>query len=272
MFKVAHYNPNDDQKWLITRFETFRFDESTFILDKFIPRPLISLIFHFDERPLIIENNPIVLEPFFVAPVIPKAIFLKFHGNMDVFIVACNPTVFSRIFNIDLSPVTKRSINLPADIFYPLWEEIRKIKYDEDRIVHFNNFITSRCRSENYQPDVIDILYQKIIEKSIKTPLHIIMEECGVSCRTLQRKFIKRTGVTPKVLMRIVRLNYLWTKINNHYAVNYQDLVFEGNFFDQAHFINDFKSIVGETPNHFFNRNLNIVELFSGKDDNNTGA
>lgn len=98
------------------------------------------------------------------------------------------------------------------------------------------------------------------------------MEECGVSCRTLQRKFIKRTGVTPKVLMRIVRLNYLWTKINNHYAVNYQDLVFEGNFFDQAHFINDFKSIVGETPNHFFNRNLNIVELFSGKDDNNTGA
>ena len=65
--------------------------------------------------------------------------------------------------------------------------------------------------------------------------------------------------------MRIVRLNYLWTKIKYDSAVDYQDLVFNGNYFDQSHFINDFKYIVGETPNQFFNRNLEIVEYFSGK-------
>jgi AraC-like DNA-binding protein len=40
--------------------------------------------------------------------------------------------------------------------------------------------------------------------------------------------------------------------------------VFDGNYFDQAHFINDFKSITGETPSYFFNRNLQITKMFSG--------
>ncbi|GAB1359009.1 hypothetical protein MASR1M31_07880 [Porphyromonadaceae bacterium] len=140
---------------------------------------------------------------------------------------------------------------------------------DEDRITHFEKFISSHVGSERYQPDAIDILYKKILEKSIKTHLHNIMDECDCSCRTLQRKFIKRTGVTPKTLMRIVRLNYLLAKTRSNYKPDCQDLVFDGNYFDQAHFINDFKDIVGETPGHFFiKRDQKADDPFSWKVDN----
>lgn len=269
MFNVAHYPPSHHHKWLICLFEAFRFNESTYTLDKFIPRPVVSMIFHFQDRPLIFEKPQILLEPFFIAPIIPKTMILKLGGQMDVFTVTCNPTVFSRIFNIDLSPVSKKSINLPNDIFLPLWEELKEMQSDEERIIHFNQFISSHVGTGRYLPDAIDILYKKILEKSIKTPLHHIMEECGCSCRTLQRKFIKRTGVTPKTLMRIVRLNYLLTKIRNNYNIDCQDLVFDGNYFDQAHFINDFKDIVGETPGHFFiKRDQKADDPFSWKVDN----
>jgi hypothetical protein len=50
-------------------------------------------------------------------------------------------------------------------------------------------------------------------------------------------------------------------------------MVFEGNYFDQSHFINDFKSIIGEkSPGDFFNRNLTVVKMFAanwkGRSDN----
>ena len=103
------------------------------------------------------------------------------------------------------------------------------------------------------------------MEKGTTTLLKDIVRECPACQRTLERNFIKRTGVTPKTLMRIVRLDYLWTKIKDENAIDYQELVFDGNYFDQAHFINDFKSIIGETPNYFFNRNLQITKMFSGR-------
>lgn len=72
-------------------------------------------------------------------------------------------------------------------------------------------------------------------------------------------------GLNAKSLARIVRVNYLWSNIINHQAVDFQKMVFEGDYFDQAHLIHDFKQIVGETPSYFFKRNLDNVKIISGK-------
>lgn len=86
-----------------------------------------------------------------------------------------------------------------------------------------------------------------------------------MSPSSLQRKFARRVGISPKGLMRITRLNYLWDRIRHGCAVDFQDMVFEGKYFDQAHFIKDFKSLTGEAPGHFFARNLEATRMLSGK-------
>jgi AraC-like DNA-binding protein len=262
MFGVKFFRNNGNNEWLVRQFEIF-FNES-FLAEKFIPRPDISIVFHFKDRPLILGETNIQLEPFFAAPIIPKSIVLNFHRTMDTFIAICKPTVFSRVFGIDLTPIPKRSIDLPRAVFQPLWKELSQFKTAEGRITHFTDFVNS-TQNTPYQPDSIDAFYNKIMEKGTTTLLKDIVRECPACQRTLERNFIKRTGVTPKTLMRIVRLDYLWTKIKDENAIDYQELVFDGNYFDQAHFINDFKSIIGETPNYFFNRNLQITKMFSGR-------
>ncbi len=264
MLQVEYYNSNKTQNWLIIKFESFRYNDFAFLADKFIPRSDISIIFHFNNTPFIIEESFLKLEPFFVAPILSKAITVKIEKNTDAFIINCKPTVFSRLFNIDLSPISKHSINLPNNIFYSLWEAMASIKNTEERIDFFTNFINT-YQASPYKPDAIDMLYDEILEKSITVPLKDIMKKCCASERTLQRNFLKRTGVSPKTLARVVRMNYLWDKIKNENAFDYQDLVFDGNFFDQSHFIKDFKAITGETPHYFFKRNLEIVRMFSGK-------
>lgn len=263
MFGVDFFGNNRQNEWFIRQFETFRFSDSI-LAEKFIPRPDISIVFHFKDRPIILDHTNIQLGPFFVAPIIPKSIRLNFHGIMDTFVAICKPTVFACVFGINLSPVEKRSIDLPYPVFYPLWKELSQIKTAQERIVYFTEFVNTFQKTP-YYPDAIDFFYDKIIEKALTTPLKDIVRDYPACRRTLERNFIKRTGVTPKMLMRIVRLNYVWSKIKDNNAINYQDLVFDGNYFDQAHFINDFKSIIGETPGYFFNRNLKITKMFSGR-------
>lgn len=262
MLSIELYNSDKNNEWLIRQFEAYRFEGSS-VADKFFPRPYVSIIFHFGKPASISGESPIKLEPFFVAPIIPQAIILKFQGDMDTLAITCKATVFSRLFNIDMSPILKRSINLPEDIFYPIWEAMAGLNSTTARISYFTDFINS-IQQTPYKPDAVDVLYAKIIEKGISIPLKEIIKECSASKSTLLRKFLKRTGVSPKTLARIVRLDYLWTKIRDEHTVNYQELVFHGNYFDQSHFINDFVSIIGETPSYFFNQNLYTVKVFSG--------
>jgi len=262
MVSIDVFDNDKNDELLIRQHKTYRFNGSP-LADKFIPRPYIYLLFHFKNRPVIVAEPPIKLESFFVAPIVPKAFTLKFQGEMDTLAIACKATVFSRLFEVDMSPVSKRSINLPQNIFFPLWREMATLNTTQQRIAHFQNLITL-VQKIPYRHDPVDVLYDKIIDKSITTPVKVIMQECHASKSTLLRKFVKRTGVSPKTLARIVRFDYLWTKIKDENAIDYQSLVFEGNYFDQSHFINDFKDIIGETPGYFFNRNLNVVKMFSG--------
>ncbi|HRN56487.1 MAG TPA: helix-turn-helix domain-containing protein [Agriterribacter sp.] len=263
MLDIEIFGNDEKNEWLIRQFEFHRY-KGSFLSDKFIPRPDVFVVFHFQDCPLIVDDTPIQLEPFFLAPVLPRAITLKFSGNMDTLAITCKATVLSRLFGLDMSPVSKQSISLPRHIFSPVWEAMADLRTPAERIAYFSTFIHS-VQQTPYCPDAVDMLYDKIHEKSITHPLKEIMRECFASKSTLLRKFISRAGVSPKTLARIVRLDYLWTKIRDEEATDYRDLVFDGNYFDQSHFINDFKAIVGETPGYFFNRNLHIVKMFSGK-------
>lgn len=265
MFDVKIHSNNTSNEWLIRQFEVLKFSNAT-LEEKFIPRPDISIVFHFKDQPLIRGEKNIQLEPYFAAPIIPSSLVLNFHGEMDTFIVICKPTVFTRVFDLDLTPVKKRSIDLPREIFNQLWNELSVLTTTQERIHHFTGFINS-YQTTPYQPDAIDIFYNKITEKNAVIYLKDLARECPACERTLERNFVKRTGVTPKMLMRIARLDYLWSNIKDHRAIDYQELVFDGHYFDQSHFIKDFKSIICETPGYFFNRNLQVAKMFSGKSE-----
>lgn len=264
MSKIDLSYPDNNTSWLVRQYEIYRFQGNP-IKDTFIPKPYISLIFHFKDCPVISSGTTFFpLDPFFVAPIIPKGFTLKFKENMDTLAVTCKATVFSKLFDLDMSPVQKRSIKLPKDVFFPLWKIMAELNSTEERIACFSEFINSKTELD-YVPDAVDMLYNKILIKSINNPLKEIMQECYASKSTLSRKFIKRTGVSPKTLARIVRLNYLWNRIRDEKEIDYQELVFDGNYYDQSHFISDFKAILGETPTQFFYRNLDVVKIFSAK-------
>lgn len=72
--------------------------------------------------------------------------------------------------------------------------------------------------------------------------------ETGYSSRHLTRLFRERCGLSPKGLQRILRVNTAARLMRKPGEVSLTHLAQELGYFDQAHFIHDFRSVCGVTP------------------------
>jgi len=91
-----------------------------------------------------------------------------------------------------------------------------------------------------------------------------LAEECNVSERQLQRLFLQHVGVSPKFFARTVRINHVFDllKITNDRL--WHDIVYHCGYFDQSHFIMEFKEFSGVTPEVFFRSTSIITDIFQG--------
>lgn len=80
------------------------------------------------------------------------------------------------------------------------------------------------------------------------TTVEELTARAGLSERTLQRLFRKYVGVSPKWVIQRFRLHEAVARAEGGQSVDWAALATELGYFDQAHFIRDFKSQVGRSP------------------------
>jgi AraC-like DNA-binding protein len=79
-------------------------------------------------------------------------------------------------------------------------------------------------------------------------------EAAGTDPRTLQRLFSREVGIRPKELIRRFRLQESAERLLRDPLLSSGDLALELGYFDQAHFIHDFRAVVGTTPEEYRRR------------------
>jgi AraC-like DNA-binding protein len=75
-----------------------------------------------------------------------------------------------------------------------------------------------------------------------------LAKEVWLSKRALEYQFQQQVGLSPKLYSRIMRFNASLAWINSHKDINWQDVAARYNYFDQAHFIREFKFFSGDAP------------------------
>jgi AraC-like DNA-binding protein len=78
-----------------------------------------------------------------------------------------------------------------------------------------------------------------------------VMQHSPWSARTTQRVFRRYVGVPVKWVLCRYRLQQAALEIENHPGVDHADLAVRLGWFDQAHFINDFRDMLGTTPGEY---------------------
>jgi len=74
-----------------------------------------------------------------------------------------------------------------------------------------------------------------------------LARHAGLSARQFRRLCIEQTGVGPKMLCRVLRFRNAATQIEAG-PTNWADFALAPGYYDQAHFINEFREFSGVTP------------------------
>lgn len=78
--------------------------------------------------------------------------------------------------------------------------------------------------------------------------IEMLAQRLGISRRRLERLFLKMTGISPKKMSRLLRINHAINHMANLSVNGAAELALSAGFFDQAHFIREFKLFTGLTP------------------------
>jgi AraC-like DNA-binding protein len=76
-----------------------------------------------------------------------------------------------------------------------------------------------------------------------------------LSKKQLERQFSLAVGTTPKVFCRVSRFLDVCHRLREYQQRTLTELTHECGYFDQSHFIKDFKQFSGFTPKQFSDRN-----------------
>ena len=95
-------------------------------------------------------------------------------------------------------------------------------------------------------------LAQRIAERVTNdraiTKVEHIVDAFGIGKRTLQRLFDEYVGVSPKWMIQRYRLIEAANQIHVTDTPDWADVALGLGYADQAHFIRDFKKIIGQSP------------------------
>jgi AraC-like DNA-binding protein len=108
------------------------------------------------------------------------------------------------------------------------------------------------ARAEQH-PAVAFALRQLHCAPQLET-IEALSRAAGISTRRLARLFSVEVGLTPKLYARVLRFNRVVESVHGRERVDWSEVAVRCGYFDQAHFIRDFKAFCGLTPSEYLPR------------------
>ena len=128
-------------------------------------------------------------------------------------------------------------------------EQLNEALTDAGRVAVVENFLITRLK--NYKPDeLVNAAVAIIKQHSGNIKIAELAGRLFISQGRLEKRFRKIVGASPKKFASIVRMRCIVDTGAKSASLTQTGL--QAGFFDQAHFIKDFKSFTGQTPEQFF--------------------
>lgn len=132
-----------------------------------------------------------------------------------------------------------------------LEEKLQASKTDPDKIKVVEEFLISKknpALPDMLVASAVSIIYKKRGDIRMKE----LLAELNISQSAFEKRFRQIVGASPKKFASIVRFKHTVKTYNRNKTLT--DLGYEAGFYDQAHFIKEFRHFTGESPEVFFTK------------------
>lgn len=242
--------------------------EDAYLNHKLIPQRNISLRFNLNDTPWFINLNghQHKLDNVFFSGLQDHFLnaHLKIEGKADVLGVSFLPHGFYPFFRIPVSEFKNQVPGVAEIGFKNLKATAAKLKEAPDvtvRLAILENelllLLAAGDTSARFFRPVFDTLENCDNPQQIST----FCKKNNIGLRNLERLYNRHIGIPATTFGKLNRFHNSMNQLLSNDFSKLSDLAFDNGYYDQMHFIRDFKRFSGNTPKDFIRQNNSILQI-----------
>lgn len=246
-------------------------NDDTYKRQTIVPDGCMEMIFHYGDlyRQYARDNESTIQPQCFVIGQLTRPLEIEPTGETGIFSVRFYPNGFLPFATIPIKEMENTAVSLEK-LFgtdgLKIEQEILSANSTTKRIQLIETFLLNRLTTIETVDRIVKSTVETILTANGQLSVNELSVLAKVNRRQLVRKFSTTIGLSPKQLSKTIRLQATLKMLLNSQFTSLTALAYENEYYDQAHFIKDFKELTGFTPKEFYGTNLKMSSLFYGMD------
>ncbi len=235
--------------------------------EKIIPDGFPEIIFHFGDAYKINLHGEWQLQSRnLLAGQIKKYFYLENTGASGMVGIKLKPSAVAQLYNIDMATLTDKVV----DLHEFLGNELKAIEMaihtmlPQSEIVAMLNSYFREILLRVTENTKIERALINIFDKQGDVQVREVAEELNITERQLERLFQKQVGLSPKYYTRIIRFSHIFNLMQQS-DKSWVGVALGSGFYDQSHFIRNFKAFSGEDPSAYLFDEVSFANFFMKK-------
>lgn len=272
------YQPSDELSVWVKCYWTLEADDShAGVLQKILPDACMEMIFHLGDpyQQLIHQEaaSHFKMQPLaFVFGQISKALEIRPTGLTKIFAIRFHPGCFSQFSDYpqkDMKDQAVPLVNIFGNKADTIFNQIKEAADTDERIKSIENILIDNFRHIDNHQKIISDCIDLIEELGSGVKVDTLAKELKQNRRKLEREFEEKVGLSPKHYLRIVRLQNGLRALAKGKNSKLGHIAVDNQYFDQAHFIKDFKEFTGKSPGKYVLDEFKMNSFFVDDKDEN---
>jgi len=237
------------------------------VRQRIVPDGCMEMIFHYgDLYKQYLPDGGFVIQPrCFVFGQITDTLEIEPTGDSGIFSIRFHPDGFLPFATLPIREMDNKAVSLEQ--LYnqegtDLQNTVLTATTVEARIEIVESFLLNRLQQAETVDSIIKSTIDTILTANGQLSVNELSAQLKVNRRQLERNFAEAVGLSPKQLSKIIRLQATLKLLLSNQFTSLTALAYEGNYYDQAHFIKDFREFTGQTPKEFYSDHLRFSSLF----------
>jgi AraC-like DNA-binding protein len=239
------------------------------------PGPAYERIIPFGCIDIIIQSNPsfylyesksnreMPLPQIFFTPLLTRPIHIRPGGNTKIYGIRIQPWAHSIFLGTNVhqkatQPFIKSTV---IDILYTIAHDLFT-ENSQNSIQFLGKKLQDYLANVKTPDPDIFLAVSQIIKYSGALQFQHLVSATKVTQRRMEQKFLQHVGLPQKLFARIVRFQNVFQMLQQQPTRMFTKVVYSCGYYDQAHFIRDFKEFSGLTPRQYFNERHMLSDVF----------
>ena len=214
-----------------------------------LPDTCVELFFNYTSTPIAVIDRTLYKRSI-ISFRMSRPADVQMRKGSGCLAVCLHPGKAYSLFRMPIflfSDMTADLSGLWKDMAPELEEKLASLSNNEARVAMVQEFLLKQLRCDKQDLQVSYCLNLAQLSGG-SIPVSRLADETGLSQRQLSRRFQQTVGLSPKEYMRVCRFTHSLQYLKKYPAISLTEIAYLSGYYDQAHFIRDYKTYAGHSP------------------------